>query len=85
MDAKANGQGQALPLQSNNEKNATRHRRHHCLRAASGFLVLAHGAAPRLRLRTHRPLLSRGLRGAGLAVDVAAGHTTPGRRTSNER
>src|SRR5687768_14262193 len=48
------------------------HRHHHAVRPASGHLVLAHGAAARLRVPSHRTLLPRVLlRRGGSAAGLA--------------
>ena len=61
---------------------ATAAARRAALRAAPGLLVLARGAAARLRLPADRPLLSRRLHGRDLGAAVAARHARTGRRTS---
>src|SRR5436189_3359298 len=55
------------------------------LRPAPGLLVLAERPPPRLRLRPHRPLLPRGLLGAGRPAHVAAGDLRLARPSGKRR
>ena len=76
----------ALVIRADSCMRSARGRRSSCraLRAAPGLLVLARGAAARLRLPADRPLLSRGVHASRLrAAALAARAGSPGRRTSS--